>query len=213
MDNSFTSTGTAFAIVSPCSQCKNQLSEQSEDGKPYCPRRKWQADLETYKSQNNGNSNLKIEPLAAYGTEGTSQEGDKSLRNPVYLDDSKAALIWIANLRDNSGIRDGDNKVVAPTILDPTFIPDFTDYIQCRSIPYISGLHEAAYRTSGALKEGDTVIAITTQNQQNYIIPNIEGDDPDTYQQVMIEGVVNKVNLVYITPRTSVNVDFVVQGT
>jgi hypothetical protein len=213
MDNSFTETGTAFAIVSPCSTCKNQLSELGSDGKPYCPRRKWQADLETYKSQNNGNSDPRIEPLAAFGTEGTPQEGDRSLRNPVYSDNGKSTLVWIATLRDNSGVRDGDNNIIAPSILDPSFITNYTEFIQCRSTPYIPSQHEAAYRTSGGLKEGDTVIAMTAQNQQNYSSTNVEGDDSSSYQQVLIEGVVTKINLVYSTPRSPVGVDYNVQGT
>lgn len=212
MENSFTEAGTAFAVVSPCSQCKNQLSEQGEDGKPYCPRRKWQADQKLFQQHNNGNSDPRIAPLAAYGTEGTSQEGDQSFRNPVYSDNGKSSLVWIATLRDNSGIRDGADNVVAPSILDPAFIPNSTDWINCRSIPYIPAQHEAAYRTFGGLKEGDTVLAITTQNQQNYSQADIEGDSPNNYRQVLIEGVVTKVNLVYQTPRSNVEVDHNIQG-
>lgn len=213
MDKAFTEAGTAFAIVSPCSKCKNQRTTQSDDGKPFCPRRKWQADQTTYQTQNNGNTDPRMLPVAAFGTEGTSSAGDMSLKNPVYLDSSKSTLVWIATLRDNSGVRDGDNNVIAPSILDPSFIPDYTDYIQCRGVPYIPAQHEAAYRTSGGLKEGDTVIAITTQNQQSYATTNEEGDDTGEYEQVMLEGVVLKTNLAYATPRVSVDVDHNVQGT
>lgn len=214
MDDAFNEAGTAFAIVSPCSQCKNQLSAQSDDGKPFCPRRKWIADQTQYQSDNNGNSDPRLVPLALYGTEGTAQEGDQSLRNPVYWDDSNSTLVWIATLRDNSGVRDGNDNVVAPSILDPSFIPDHTEYINCRKIPYIPAIHEAAYRTSGGLKEGDAVIAITTQNQQNYSQTTVDSDADEkaTYQQVLIEGVVQKVNLAYSTPRSTVDADFIVQG-
>lgn len=212
MDDSFTPAGSAFAVISPCSKCMNQLSEQSADGKPFCPRRKWQADQATFQTQNNGNTDPRIAILAAFGTEGTPQEGDGSLRNPVYLDNGNASLVWIATLRDNSGIRDASDNVIAPSILDPSFIPAYTPYIHCRQIPYIPAQHEASYRTTGALKEGDTVIAITAQNQQNYSTTDVEGDSPSEYRQVLIEGVVNKVNLVYATPRTPVDVDHVIQG-
>jgi hypothetical protein len=215
MDESFTPAGTAFAVVSPCSKCKNQSSATGLDGKPFCPRRKWQADLEVLRTLNNGNSDTRLELLTAYGTEGTPQEGDKSLRNPVYLDTSKHTLVWIATLRDNSGVRDDKDNVIAPSILDPSFIPDHTDYIQCRSVPYLPAQHEAAYRTSGGLKEGDTVVAITTQNQQNEAKTSIDinNDSPNSYQLVSIEGIVIKTNLAYNTPRSEIDVDYNIQGT
>lgn len=211
-DNSFTNTGSAFAIVSPCSQCKNQLSAMSADGKPYCPRRKWQADQSTYQTTNS-KLDPQVTPLTLYGTEGGPNAGDQSFRNPVYSNDNKASLVWIATLRDNSGVRDGNDNVIAPSILDPTFIPDHTDYIHCRSLPYIPATNEASYRQLGALKEGDTVIAIGAQNQQSYSSTSVNGNTSDFYKDVLIEGVVMKVNLVFKTPRVSVDVDHVIQGT
>ena len=215
MDSSFSEAGSAFAIVSPCSQCKNQLSATSTDGKPYCPRRKWQADLVTYQQLNSGTSDSRLQMLSAYGTEGTPQAGDNSLRNPVYYDTNKYTLVWIATLRDNSGVRDAKDNVIAPSILDPSFIPNSTTYIQCRTLPFIPAMHEAAYRTSGGLKEGDMVVAITAQNQQNTTNTSIslEADSSNAYQQVQIEGVVTKINLPYTTPRANVDVDYNVQGT
>jgi len=214
MEDAFTEAGTAFAIVSPCSQCKNQLSAVSPDGKPFCPRRKWQADQTQYQSDNNGNSEPTLIPLALYGTEGTPQEGDKTLKNPVYWDQGNTTLVWIAAVRDNSGIRDGDDNVIAPSILDPSFIPDYTEYIECRKLPYIPAIHEAAYRTSGGLKEGDQLLAITAQNQQNSAKTTVDSDADEKaiYQQVLIEGVVQKVNLVSSTPRANVDLDYIVQG-
>lgn len=210
MENSFSAPGSAFAIVSPCSQCKNQLAEQSDDGKPFCPRRKWQADLAQFQTDV---PDPGTEILAAFGTEGTDQEGDNSLRNPVYLDDGKTTLVWIATLRDNSGMRDGDDNVVAPQILDLAFIPDSTEFIHCRPLPYIIMQNEAAYRQSGALKEGDQVFAISAQNQQHASITGLSADNPNEYRQVPVEGVVTKVNFVYHVPRIPVEVDQTVQGT
>jgi len=214
MDDAFNEAGTAFAIVSPCSQCQNQRSAVGTDGKPLCPRRKWQQDQLDFQNANNGNSDPRLIPLALYGTEDTPQAGDQSLRNPVYWNESNSTLVWIATLRDNSGVRDANNNVVAPSILDPSFTPGFTDYINCRKIPYIPAIHEAAYRTSGGLKEGDALLAITTQNQQNYsqVTTDSDVDDPSEYKQVLIEGVVQKVNLAYSTPRASVDTDYIVQG-
>jgi hypothetical protein len=185
----------------------------AQDGKPYCPRRKWQADLAAYEVENNGNSNPTITPLALYGTEGTPQEGNNALVNPVYWDSNKSTLVWIAAIRDNSGIRDGNDQVVAPSILDPSFMSNYTEWIKCRDLPYIPAQHEAAARTSGALKEGDSVVAFTVQNQQNYSTTDVNASTTNEYLQVMIEGVVSKVNLVYDTPRASVDLDYNVQGT
>lgn len=212
-DNTFSDTGTAYAIVSPCSQCKNQLSAPGADGKPYCPRRYWQAAQDTYKQNSNGKSNQTFVPLALYGTEGTATEGDKSLKNPVYDNTGKSALVWIATLRDNSGIRDSKDNVIAPSILDPSFIPNSTTYIQCRPLPYIPALHEAAYRQSGALKEGDTVLAITAKEQQNYSKAIVDGGTANAYQQVPLEGVVLKIDLAFETPRAPVDIDHVIAGT
>lgn len=212
MDNAFTEAGTAFAIVSPCSKCQNQLSAQGTDGKPFCPRRKWQADQKLQTTASNGNADPTIAPLALFGTEGTPQEGNGALVNPVYWDTSKSSLVWIATVRDNSGVRDADNNVIAPSILDPSFISNHTEWIKCRELPYIPSQHESAARTSGALKEGDQVFAITAQNQQNYSTVDQESNTTSAYQQVMIEGVVTKVNLAYSTPRAKVDSDYVVQG-
>lgn len=214
MSDSFSKPGTAFAIVSPCSQCKNQLAEQGEDGKPHCPRRKWQKDyVQSQQPNNKSDQDPQIPILAAFGTEGTPQEGDNSLRNPVYLDQGNVTLVWIATLRDNSGIRDQDNNVVAPQILDPSFIPDNTDWIHCRSLPYIPAQHESGYRQQGALKEGDAIFAITADSQQHAVGTTTDGSNTNIHQQVLVEGVVNKVNLVYFTPRKAVEVDYTVQGT
>lgn len=213
-DNSFTPTGTAFAVVSPCSQCKNQLSVMGTDGKPACPRRKWQADQATFQTQNNGNSDPRMTPLALYGTENTPQAGNQALKNPVYDNSGKSALVWIATLRDNSGMRDGDDNVIAPSILDSSFTPQYTDWIHCRPLPYVPALHESAYRQSGALKEGDTVLAISAENQQNYSSTIVDGTSSATeYQQVLIGGAVLKVDLVYNTPRAAVDVGHTVAGT
>ena len=213
MDNTFSETGSAFAIVSPCSKCQNQLSAMGQDGKPYCPRRKWISDQAAYVANNNSNANPTITPLALFGTEGTPQAGNNALVNPVYWDSNKSTLVWIAAIRDNSGIRDQNDKVIAPSILDPSFVSTYTEWIKCRDLPYIPAQHEAASRTTGALREGDSVVAFTVQNQQNYSTTDVNASTTSEYQQVMIEGVVTKVNLVYATPRATVNLDYNVQGT
>lgn len=214
MDDCFSETGVTFAIVSPCSKCQNQLSAAGPDGKPACPRRKWQADLAAMQTAANGNTDPTIVPLALYGTEGTPQAGSNSLVNPVYWNSNKSSLVWIAGIRDNSGITDVNNNTVAPSILDPSFIPNYTQWIKCRPLPYIPAQHEAAARTSGALKEGDQVIACLSQNQQNYSSTDVDGNTTHEYQQVNIEGfIVAKTDLVYNAPRSTVNLDYNVQGT
>lgn len=207
-DDSLSDASSAFAVVSPCSSCKNQLSEMSAEGKPFCPRRKWQADLAAMKSRNEKVDPVLI-PLTAYGTEGTNNEGDKSLRNPAYLDDGKITLVWIATLRDNSGLRDKADNQVTPSILDPAFN---TEYIHCRKYPYIPAQHEAEYRQNGALKEGDRVAAITIQNQQFTTDSTVIDGDPSSFRPVPVEGIVNKVSLVYEVPRAPLEVDHIIQG-
>jgi hypothetical protein len=214
-DQTFTPTGTAFAVVSPCSTCMNQNSIMTPEGKPACPRRKWQADQTTYQQQQNGNSDPRLVPLCLYGTEGTPQYGNQALTNPVYDNTGKSALVWIATTRDNSGIRDINDNVVAPSILDPTFIPQYTDWIYCRPLPYIPAQHEAAYRQSGALKEGDVIIAISAENQQNYPTTNVDQKLTQAqYDTVLaVGGVVQKVDLAFNTPRANVDIGHTIAGT
>lgn len=211
MNDCFSETGTAFAIVSPCSQCKNQLSAPGVDGKPACPRRAYQAELAA-KLAANGTSDPTLIPLALYGTEGTPQAGNNALVNPVYWD-NKSTLVWIAGVRDNSGVLDSNNNIIAPSILDPSFTSNYTQWIQCRPLPYILTQNESAARTSGAVKEQDQVVAFLTRNQQNYATRDVTGLSTGLYQQVYIEGVISKVDLVYNTPRATVNLDYNVQGT
>lgn len=207
MSNAFTNMTGALAVVSPCSQCKNQLSEQV-DGKPFCPRRKAQADLQEYEDNNQGNQDQRLAPLAAYGTEGTSSDGDQSLRNPVYLDQQKTTLVWIATLRDNSGVPGPDGTLIAPSILDPTFLTDHTEYIQCRPRPFLPAEHEAHYRQVGGLKEMDFIEARQFSGQQTTDVPDpIEG-----YQMLLVDGTVSKVSLMNNTPRTAVELDYNIQG-
>lgn len=199
--------GSVLAIVSPCSKCKNQLSEQT-DGKPFCPRRKAQADLKASQDENQSNGDPRLEPLAAYGTEGTPNAGDQSLRNPVYLDDSKTTLVWIATLRDNSGVPGPNGTLVAPSIQDPAFLDNYTEYIQCRPHPFLPAEHEAHYRQIGGLKERDAVEARTFDGPQWY-----PSQDPDIgYQTILVDGVVSKVSLTFGAPRTPVEYDHNVQG-
>lgn len=217
MQDSFSNTGSAFAIVSPCSQCKNQSSSMGLDGKPYCPRRKWQEDIKKAKDPANTPTDTVapgVEILGAFGTEGTDKEGDNSLRNPVYLDNGKTALVWIATLRDNSGVRDGDGNITVPNILDSSFIPDHTDWIHCRPLPYIPLQHEAAYRQSGGLKEGDQLMVLTATDQQQETSSTPEtGSDSMEYRQVKVEGVAIKTNFTFKVPRAPVEVDHTVSGT
>jgi hypothetical protein len=213
-DDAFSEAGTAFAIVSPCSQCKNQLAEMSNDGKPFCPRRKWQADQASYTTQT-GNPDPRMVPLAWYGTEGTPQSGDQSLRNPVYVAANNSTLVWIATLRDNAGLSDSNGNVIAPSILDPSFIPGSTQYIHCRPLPFVPAQHEAAYRASGGLKEGDQLVATTVQSQQfnSTTVPDVAtNSDTNEYTSVMVDGVVSKVDLVFNAPRATVDLNHNVQG-
>lgn len=206
MSSAFSEMTVALAVVSPCSTCKNQLAEQV-DGKPFCPRRKAQADLEAFQTANQGNSDPRLLPLAAFGTEGTPNEGDHSLRNPVYLDTNNTTVVWIATLRDNSGVPGDDGSMLAPSILDPSFMDNYTEYIQCRPRPFLPAEHEAHYRQVGGLKEGDYIEARKFDGQQT-------GDSPDDvgYQTILVDGVVSKVSLAYRAPRTAVELDHNVQG-
>lgn len=182
-------------------------------GKPFCPRRKWQQEQKSFMAANNGSVDPQMAPLATFGTEGTDSAGDQSLKNPVYLDDGKTTLVWIAPLRNNLGMKDANGNVIVPSILDPSFIPNNTDYIFCNLYPFIPAQHEAAYRQDGGLKEGDMVVATTVQRQQFSGTPVTDGVDTNVYQPLLLDGVVSKVNLVSGTPRASVSVDFNVEGT
>jgi len=207
--DSFTDTKSAFAIVSPCSKCKNQLAEMT-DGKPLCPRRKAQSDLVAFQSDNNGNSDPQMALLATYGTEGTPQAGNNSLVNPVYLDNNNTSMVWIATLRDNNGVIDDKGNQLAPTILDPSFIPDHTDYIHCWDRPFLPAEQESHYRQVGALKEGDMVVATLMQSQQAYSTTDPTGNYG--YLQVPVDGVVSKTNLTFTAPRAKVDLDYTVSG-
>ena len=195
LENSNTSN---LAIVSPCSTCKNQQASPSP-GLPVCPRRKWQADLATFNAD--GTDTSKITQLALYGTEGTSSEGDGSLRNPVYSDSMHSIIVWAALLKDNVGIVDSSGNKITTDILDPNFD---TTYIVCNKLPFVPHDQEATYFQKGAFAEGDQVMAYQTSGSQL-----VQGD---MSQSVLTAGFLNKVSFVLNSPRTPMSMDLCPAG-
>lgn len=189
-----------LAIVSPCSACKNQLTEP-KDGKPACPRRMLEAQKQAIEEQ--GGSTEHLNHLLLSGTEGTENEGDGSLRNPVYFNDS--IFLWVATLSDNSGVRDAEGNLLAPHLLDPAFLQSKTEYIQCRPLPVVPRDHEAAYFQKGAFMEGDQLEVSFTAGQQLEQVSS--GTEP-----VLIDGFAQKVNFLFYHPRTPVEKDLVPAG-
>jgi hypothetical protein len=190
-----------LAVVSPCSSCKNQLAENSA-GKPACPRRLIAQRKKDMESQ--GTDTTALQHLVETGT------SDESLANPVYLDGENAGsiLVWIATIKDNSGVRDKDGTILSPHILHPDFD---TTFIQCRPLPIVPRDHEAAFFQKGAWAEGDTLDASIISNQQLSTIPDISSTDD--FMPVLIDGFGSKVNFAFRFPRKHVNKDLAPSGT
>jgi hypothetical protein len=188
-----------LAVVSPCSSCKNQLTVSS-DNKPACPRRVLAQNLAIMES--NGTDTTPLQHMALYGTEGTSNEGDGSYRNPVYSDDLHAILVWAAFLEDNGGVYDSQGNLVCPSLLNPSFD---TSYIQCRSIPVTLRENEATYFQNGALAENDQLEVTISARQQM----TTDGSE----QSILIDGFCKKVNFIFYHPRTPLNKDLCPAGT
>lgn len=188
-----------LAIVSPCSTCKNQQASPSP-GLPVCPRRQWQAELERLKST--GEKTTNIEHLALYGTEGTTSEGDGSLRNPVYSDSLHSIIVWSALLKDNTGLVDSKGNQITTSILDPQFD---TTYIVCDKLPFVPHDQEATYFQKGALSEGDQITAVKTSGSQLVI--------GDMSMSVLTNGYVNKVSFILNSPRKHLPQDLSPAGT
>lgn len=190
-----------LAIVSPCSSCKNQLAENA-NGRPACPRRRAvqrKADLEA-----RGLDTSSTDHLVLTGTDGND------LANPVYVDteESGAILVWVATLKDNPGVRDGQGNLLTPHILNPSFD---TQYINCRPLPVVPRDNEAAFFQKGAWAEGDTLEVTIISNQQLNDSP--DSDSVDDFQPVLIDGFASKVNFVFRVPRKPVNKDLAPAGT
>jgi hypothetical protein len=188
-----------LAVVSPCSACKNQAA-LAVDGKPACPRRAAQSELQS--AQAAGVDTSAIQHLALFGTEGTAQEGNGSLLNPVYSSDLHAILVWVALLIDNGPLTDRSGNQISPNILDPSFD---TSYIQCRSIPVTPRDNEAAYFQKGAFAEMDQLEVSLSAFQQ------MTADSQA--KPLLIGGTTQKMNFIFNHPRTPVNKDLCPSGT
>ena len=194
-----TSNPVHLAIVSPCASCHNQLTV-STNGMPLCPRRVLNAKLATL--QDAGTDTSSMQHLALYGTEGTSQAGDGSYRNPVYSDDLHAILVWIALLEDNGGVFDTTGNQLCPNLLDPDFD---TSYIQCHSLPVTTRDNEAVYFQKGAFTANDQLEVTLSARQQM----TVDG----SCLPVLIDGFAQKVNFIFNHPRTPLNKDLCPSGT
>lgn len=148
---------TQVGVVSPCSTCKNYLAapDPTSPWKPVCPRRYWQALNQS--SQQDG-----ISPPAGYLTQSGTDDPTK-LANPVYSESDSSVLIWTASLEDNQGVRDSEGHLLTSDILSPDFD---TTYTNCKLLPYVPGMDQAAYYQAGAFKEGDPLLVYTIDTYQ-----------------------------------------------
>lgn len=187
---------TQLAVVSPCSQCKNQRAVDA-DGKPACPRRallKQAADAQAIGKP----LSTAFDPALLTGTD------SDALANPVYDAENHHILVWTANLADNMGFKDEASGLIVPKLLDDNFD---TDYIQCHAKPYTAGMNEATYFLQGALSEWDTLEAVSVSTQ--YLDPT----EPDAPDLLHVEGYVRRVDLAYRYPRRSLSKDLSARGT
>lgn len=176
-------------VISPCSSCKNHRLSYTDEGYWPCPRKVWE---ERYKNRNDENA------VPDYLIESGSK--DNTYRNPVYAEKHKMALVWTANLAQNSGIyTPGRSALVTPDILDPNF--DST-YIKCNDLPSLLMETEAAYYQGGAYKEGELAINFGIQPFQ-YL---------SSLQPVMIRGFVKRVDLMFQQGFQTLDDDVIISG-
>ena len=186
---------TYLAVVSPCSQCSNKRSSPDPiSGAPACPRLLWAAYAAELAAASQDISALA--PLLLTGNSSNTQ-----LSNPIYSDDQDATLVWIATLKDNSGVYDEDGNVVTTQILDPDFD---TTYIRCQTYPFTPGVSKTTYRANGSFREMDNLEARILYNHQLADITN----DP-----VVIAGTASKIQFGFLQPQTKVNLDTCPVGT
>jgi hypothetical protein len=177
-----------LAIVSPCSTCKNQAAEWTEDTTNYCPRRFWQSQVKNMEEQY---------PDQVRGAEFLSLTGTKSdaLANPVYWDEGNSTIVWIAYLSDNQAAVDAQGKVTNPDITVGEAGGFDTSRIQCNLHPCIQGTSEADQRSMGRLEEWQPIEVSPITVPQN---------DPQTTDVLPLEGTVRRTSLLYRTPRIPV---------
>ena len=191
-------TKVSLVLVSPCSTCSNQLSAPA-NGLPACPRQYW---MQRLKDSQGTDSDVNVpatppEYLTRKGLGSEDADAD-SLENPVSWETGGLRLIWVAALEENQALFKSDGSLLNPNILDEGFD---TQYIQCRTLPYISGCREGDYYAGNQLVEKN--FALATQ----VCIPQYDADDPTAL--VQISGFVTKVTplqKLIITPgKKSVN--------
>ena len=187
LDTQSTMQGTSGAkvslvLVSPCSTCKNQLVV-STNNFPACPRQYWAQQL---KDSQGTDPDVKYPEMPAeYLTRkgrGSEDADADSLENPVSWETGQLRLIWVAALEENRALLKGDGSLLNPDILDEGFD---TRYIQCRTLPYISGCREGEYYAGNQLVEKN--FALATQVS----IPQYDSTNPTAL--VQIAGFVTKV--------------------
>lgn len=168
---------TSLGIVSPCSNCKNQLAVP-DSTHPACPRR---AQMAIYKAAvAAGEDTTAFAHLALTGKE-SSDSTDQSLTNPVYWDAGHSILVWVARIRDNGS-----------ALLSPDFD---TTGINCSPLPYVPSDDEAQYFQNGRLEESDRISIAPMRMEQT----------ADNNDNVSLGGTVRRTSVVYSNPRSPVN--------
>ncbi len=175
----------------------------SVDGKPPCPRRvaafmKQELDL-----NNEDSSNFNLLVLTGI-TPGQTDDGTKSLTNPVYDTSSNSILVWAATLKANGPTFAADGSVLSPNILDPKFS---TDWIQCSSYPFTPRDPGSHYFHKGCLMEGDQVEIVASSSHQT----NTKSDGASVV--LPIAGTLTKINVTGQFPLQPVTKDLCPSGT
>lgn len=167
-----------MAIISPCSTCKNQLTEYDPNDlrKLPCPRRVLKQRYDANQAAKAGPTDPGYIPpyLVASGTDDPNK-----LANPVI--DSPQALVWIALVDDNQGIQDAKGNVICKSILDNGFD---TTYIRCQPVPYIPRTTISKWSAEGYWKEGRQVWA---SDHRHAALPD-SVDQASTQNPIAIAG-------------------------
>jgi hypothetical protein len=166
----------SLALVSPCSDCKNQRSEPNEQF-PACPRQYWDRRLKESQADDSG-----VEAPPDYLTRKGREDDAESYENPVSWEEGQVRLIWVAALEENRAILKPDSSVLNPDILNAGFD---SQYITCRHLPYISNCREGEYYAGNQLREKNFVLATQVT------IPQYDEADPT--RLVQLAGFVQKV--------------------
>ncbi len=192
-----------LGIVSPCSSCLNQRSAISDDGKPACPRRIAAAQKQNLDANNQDSSDLALVVLTGT-SDGQQDDGTMTLSNPVYEDSLNTILVWVAAFKDNGPTVDSGGNLLSPDILDPSFS---SDWLQCKSRPFVPRDSEAQYFQKGCLMEGDQVEIQFSPRQQ------VTGQPDGDSAAIAAAGTVHKINAHGQFPRQPVSKDLCVSGT